>query len=1116
MCVLTVPPQNQEVESVRILARYGNGTNFIELDEIDNEAPGESISYKFYNDIIAGGVSPQTVDKTFDNVPQKAQAQAISSNRLAYGNYVDGYDNVDCSGVNLEPVYIDRPVEILDYQLLIKPSIERSAGGTDLTDNKTIGFSFTASQFADELAASTRINISFSISPDKNFHVYTTHGDDDAVGARSYHQSRQVGANSLNLPGYGTVQPGIITDDSPAYYQEEGVAGEPGFQSEVGAGAKFLHSYRENYFGFNKGVGGQVSSNTNPAPTETYWKQVISTPESGVGVAGVKPLYFGTSAGNPLILSGGACRFSASFTINVEVSSGAATLVANIFSNILEGKTQQQITEELNLSEGFLTLHEEDIKITHDHVIDLGLQDYNEIPVNSSIGALITGAAQAQIGTPNFEDLLENKPPSCAFIVNKATVKFYLERVGIGENDGYRANKNRAFRLCIENVYLPDEDDDIMTCVRDLDPRSPWWVISRGTINNPSFEANFNSIASQQLDFSGRAFRKMASPISNFTATFATQYTLNAEGLPASSVTAHSKPTMEMCFGFLKVGTDTDGNRKLLNITSDGSEGNRFKYSLMDGEGGPGGAGAGEGSGYDVLSCEKYGSIAGQCFIGYDQSSVFCDPNAMFVKYIAGFVEEGNPNIVTLNGQSALQYVNDQDIATDLGLTQFFIGQEAFGWAHKSILCGPFYTGRIVINAVDGGDTYDIANVNPGPIANQMTMTTTLPLVYWSSWTLDDPDDQIYSLGPFIPSSVSASELYAFETGSNFPGDISPLPSAVQVSYPYPIVLSSDEGGGGFVDGSIEGGTLEEDPFGNGLGSVDFERLHSHGEIASPVVSVEDQSSSGGLSFKSGANHEFGIVYYDERGRHGYVNPIGSTYIKNYGERNDGEKGAAYIKATDITHTPPSWAKHYRFVYSKNTSVNNFVQYSSGGAFIPQSENNSSAANNIYVSLNYLQGHPISYSNSFGARGKDGTPVMYSFTPGDRLRVISYMLYQDGSSISRVFPVSYEFEVAGLTSLTELDNPLAEVIDGVLDTEQEVPQSKTGLFLLLKNNEDANGFRYQDVEQGNDNWGNNCIFEIYSPAKELQSDERLYSPTKFLQLQETKDRLGSIRTRRCF
>ena len=71
------------MQAIKILARYGNGANFIEIDEVES-TPGQETVFDFYNDRISSGVSPQTTDKTFDNVPQKAQAQSVASNRLVY------------------------------------------------------------------------------------------------------------------------------------------------------------------------------------------------------------------------------------------------------------------------------------------------------------------------------------------------------------------------------------------------------------------------------------------------------------------------------------------------------------------------------------------------------------------------------------------------------------------------------------------------------------------------------------------------------------------------------------------------------------------------------------------------------------------------------------------------------------------------------------------------------------------------------------------------------------------------------------------------------------------------------------------------------------------------
>ena len=99
---------------------------------------------------------------------------------------------------------------------------------------------------------------------------------------------------------------------------------------------------------------------------------------------------------------------------------------------------------------------------------------------------------------------------------------------------------------------------------------------------------------------------------------------------------------------------------------------------------------------------------------------------------------------------------------------------------------------------------------------------------------------------------------------------------------------------------------------------------------------------------------------------------------------------------------------------------------------------------------------------------------MYSFTPGDRLRVLSYMTSMDGANISRVYPNNIEFEVTGVTQFDDTaSNPFAETDDA---GDTVVTEAQKGLFLVLKNNIDAQGFRLQDVEQGNDNWGSNCIF----------------------------------------
>jgi len=273
-------------------------------------------------------------------------------------------------------------------------------------------------------------------------------------------------------------------------------------------------------------------------------------------------------------------------------------------------------------------------------------------------------------------------------------------------------------------------------------------------------------------------------------------------------------------------------------------------------------------------------------------------------------------------------------------------------------------------------------------------------------------------------------------------------------------------------------GNNPEAPF----AQIDFKRLHSHAEISTLLFFVNNRNIED-RSFKSSANHDFGIVYYDQRGRHGFVNPLTTVYVPGYSnaERN-APPGSVAINLS-IDHDPPDWAHNYKIAYSRNTSVGNFIQYSSGGAFVQeiQDQEISESNQNIYVSLNYLQQHPISYSSSFGARGIDGGMNLYKFQEGDRLRIISF---DNGGGENREYTNGFEFEVIDYRLLTDDEsNPLAN---------DPVPTNKTGAFAVLKNNPSAFGFDYSAVAALSDNWKRNCIIELYSPLKVSDEEDRIY------------------------
>lgn len=268
-----------------------------------------------------------------------------------------------------------------------------------------------------------------------------------------------------------------------------------------------------------------------------------------------------------------------------------------------------------------------------------------------------------------------------------------------------------------------------------------------------------------------------------------------------------------------------------------------------------------------------------------------------------------------------------------------------------------------------------------------------------------------------------------------------------------------------------------------------FKRLQSPVEIVSESFTISNLDNLESRSFKTEANHDFGIVYYDERGRHGFVNPLKTVFVEGYtdAERQQGGKGGVEIQLT-LQHNPPQWAHQYKVVYSKNTTIQDFVQYSAGGGYVSQNLDDqeiSEANQNIYISLNYLQGHPVSYVSSFGARTPEGGLNFYKFQEGDKLRVISYFEGEERKY------VDVEFDVVELVKLGNDNNPLHD---------DPAPDYLHGDFVVLKNNPAAFGFSYGETLAGTAKWGNNCIIELRTPMKDVDADQRV-----FYEMSETYD-----------
>ena len=277
-----------------------------------------------------------------------------------------------------------------------------------------------------------------------------------------------------------------------------------------------------------------------------------------------------------------------------------------------------------------------------------------------------------------------------------------------------------------------------------------------------------------------------------------------------------------------------------------------------------------------------------------------------------------------------------------------------------------------------------------------------------------------------------------------------------------------------------------------------LDEKHAHIEVFDfETIQILPQSDEGDQpykSFKTKANHDFGIVFYDQRGRASDVMPLGSHYVPGYDVAD--LKGPVKIQISLDGITIPPWAWHYQIVYAGNSTVDDFVQYSTGGAFVEFDSDDPDNNGNIYVSLNYLQNNSsVSYSSAFGAVNFDGSQDFYTFNEGDKLRILSY--FTDNELANRQFPPSYEFDIVRTVTLADdEDNPLK-------NPDTEITEACIGQFLVLRNNPAAVGFSYSDVKQSigggsvpaessEHRWNDRCVVEIYSPRKNQDAEDRVY------------------------
>ena len=241
-------------------------------------------------------------------------------------------------------------------------------------------------------------------------------------------------------------------------------------------------------------------------------------------------------------------------------------------------------------------------------------------------------------------------------------------------------------------------------------------------------------------------------------------------------------------------------------------------------------------------------------------------------------------------------------------------------------------------------------------------------------------------------------------------------------------------------------------------------------------------------TFKSNADHSFGLVYYDDRGRASGVRDIGSVNISSWGAPERINKNGSARVVVDIPTDAPSTASSYSIVYAKNNRYLNYQQYSVMEALKADNKESSEVgatvgSDNIYLSLASSQGKEDSYSSSKASGFK------LQAAAGDKVRIVRYY---DRAIGTYIYPQNHEFEVVGIKTYNLDNTPFHHLTGGTSDDHKKREYRVTGDFLVLRN-EAYEGFAFSDLTDvettpiASERWHSAVTIEVYTPLKSTET-----------------------------
>ena len=500
-----VPEQSQNVNYVKLYAREGNDGSWFYIDDINAEdvagspvltgphqgfqgtdANGQNIlpytyfAYRYYGDRLISYVPEDITFKQFDSVPKLAEAFDICSDRSFFGNYVEGYDRVNVDA-NISYISRPRPDDFQAVDLKLVPEVrplppvftvdaqnnlfQTTAG----VRNRVSGYRLDMSQAPQFFEAGSTLNISITCNPDQNIHLYQAKD--------SFHSSV-----FLTYPS----GEGFLSDKLELSSPED-LETVTGYQSRNFDPCKQVAGFT---FGSNRTLvsGGQPAfmrvQDCGFDPVADIGDTIQSQPSAvwhsnelrgNVADSASTEVAYGTSASNPLILSGAPMSFNCRLFIENGISkTELKTILGGLLSgyeliNSGEAGPGQILSTDVSLI---------DVKSTSSYSINLGLNSY------SYFGGQSANARKVCFVTPRSQTsqtIPTNCPPCGYFIVNKADVTFGLINITNPQvfEPSLKYKEGTYFDLIGENNYqtedlffaldlLSIENEEVLTCIPDI------------------------------------------------------------------------------------------------------------------------------------------------------------------------------------------------------------------------------------------------------------------------------------------------------------------------------------------------------------------------------------------------------------------------------------------------------------------------------------------------------------------------------------------------------------------------------------------------------------------------------------------------------------------------